>query len=176
MKPLGIKQVGIFALLVVVMISGYSFYRQKATNPLIGELHETREKINRKQLAELEVREQVQLLPKKTDLASFVESLYNCAQRTGVADHEVTTSERREHAQTRRSRKSQRQDAGEGLKINRLQISLHGDFRSVAEYLRCIQELDRLQQIVRFDLTPDQGSLKMFLLLDLYSLKGLDES
>ncbi len=176
MKSLSMKQMGILALLVIVAMSGYYVYRQKATKPLIGELHETWEKINRQQLAELEVREQLRLLPKASDLASFVESLYKCAQRAGVTGHEVITSERREQAQTRRSRKSQRQGAGEEVKINRLQISLHGDFRSVAEYLRSIQELDRLQQIVRFDLTPDQGSLKMLLLLDLYSLKGLDES
>ena len=105
-----------------------------------------------------------------------MESLYNCAQRAGVTDHEVITSERRDQVQTRRSRKRQGQGGGEGLKVNRLQVSLRGDFRSVAEYLRGVQELERLQKIVRFDLAPDQTSLKMLLILDLYSLKGLDES
>ncbi len=176
MKQVSMKQVGFIVLIGIILMSGYHFYRQAAANPLADELREGRTKITRKQLEELEVLEQSRLLPKATDLASFVESLYDCAQSAGVTDHEVTTSKQREQVQKRRSRKSQRQSVGDGLKTNRLQISLSGDFRSLAEYLRKLQELDRLKQIDRFDITPDKGSLKMSLLLDLYSLKGLDES
>lgn len=176
MKRLGIIQFGVIVIVGIALLSGYSLARQGMTSRLNGELSEIHEKISRQQLVDVQIREQRLRLSGATDLASFVESLYACAQLVGVTDHEVTTSRRREHSQVRRSRKSQRQDAGEILKVNRLQVVLHGDYRSLAEYLRKVGEIDRLKQVVRCDITPDKGSLKMLLLLDLYSLKGLDES
>ena len=53
MKQLGMKHVGFIALLFIVLMSGYYFYRQNTVNPLVRDLRETREKINQKQLAEI---------------------------------------------------------------------------------------------------------------------------
>ncbi len=163
------KRILLFTLLGLLLVGGIYYNRQGEVKRLGEEVAKVQaEKLTLQQEA-IAMADLARIYAGKTDIAAFTDALYGCASQVGLRNHEVTTSAYREEqtARTGRGRKSV-----SDLKTQRLQVSLSGEFRKVAEYLDLLQKLESRQRITRFALVPGEKQLAATVVIDLYSLGG----
>lgn len=157
----------IIGLVLGLLLSGGLYLSRHAEAQRLGsELAKVQgEKLALQQKA-IESADLARVFTGKTDVAAFTDALYGCARQTGLNDHEVTTSAFREEQSFRARGKKQ----ASSLRASRLQISLSGDFRTVAEYLDLMQKLDSHKRVTRLTLTPGDKQLAAKIIIDLYAL------
>lgn len=165
------KQFGIALLLIAAATAGYLFFRQGEIRRLDSELQVLRDKAGKQQAMQKQLDEDLRLLAGDGDMASFVENLYTCARQAGLSDLEVTTAQRRDPLQSKRSRTSTGSAGGAELKTSRLQVVIRGDYRSLAEYLRLVDGIARPKQVNRLEMTAEGPAIRMLMLIDLFSLQ-----
>lgn len=166
-KKIQLKHVALILFVGVALILGYYGLRSLDVRQLNKDLHELRQKITLEQLAEVDFLEKQKHLEGSYDLVAFVEELYAGAQRAGLDNHDVTTSQAGISNRGRNSRRGNNVQ-GAGLKTSRLQVELRGSFRQIAEYLKAVEASQAYKQITHFEMAPDDGLIKMTLMIDLY--------
>jgi Tfp pilus assembly protein PilO len=106
------------------------------------------------------------LFPAEIGTTSFIEDLYSAAQLSKLTLHEASTE-----TSTARptARPGQQPDA---LSSTRLKIRIEGNYRSIAEYVRRVQNLERFKKITEMRFSPDKNGITGSLVMELYALKG----
>lgn len=117
--------------------------------------------------AEAEAARLARLIPDAADTPAFIESLYGAARESGLTQHEVTT-------EAEKSGGGAARPGGSGgasiVARQRLKVSASGNFRSFAEYIRRVQNMERFNRIMEFRLVPDADQIKGTLAIELYYL------
>lgn len=115
--------------------------------------------------AETEVSRLTRLVPAEVNSPAFIETLYRTAQESGLKQHEVSTEADRGSGTARPGGSDP-----SAIAKHRFKVSASGSYRSFAEYVRRLQNIERFNRITDFKLTPDAAQLKGTLTVELYSL------
>jgi hypothetical protein len=169
------KRTWALILLGCVLLAGYASYRQTVIVRLDRETRSIKDRIASQQELQRTVTAQSQRLAGTSDVAQFVEALYAIAREAGLDDHVVTTSQRQDTATTGRWRAAAGKPGEQALRISRLQMVAHGEFAAITAYLERLEALGQPKQIIRFELAPEETSLRALVLLDLYQLGRVDD-
>jgi Tfp pilus assembly protein PilO len=161
------KRIILFTLLGLLLAGGYFVNRQQAIQHLRAEYARLQTEKSSLQQKAAEVAELAQRYRAETNIAAFTEALYGCARTSGIRDHEVVTT-RASVAQQSRGRRGR--DQGVALQMSRMEVSLSGDFRQVAQYVDQVQKLDPYKRISQLTLTPGERKLNATLMIDLFSI------
>lgn len=154
-----------YLLVLTVVMLGYRTNRAAKVKRLRAELVSTTSAQNKKRAEEAEVLRLTQLIPAVSDTPAFMESLYRSARESGLKQHEAVT----EIAASATPARPGAADTGSVSK-HRIKVSAIGNFRSFAEYLRRVQNIERFNRITSFKLVPDNGQLRGTITVELYSL------
>jgi Tfp pilus assembly protein PilO len=167
MKFIAVLALGLVPLLVYVKLRDgdlQDLRKERAT--VMSEQEELR-------IANWELKELTRKYTVKADLADFVEKLYLFADQAGIADHKVVT---RDGSMASGigfgGSRSGKGSKSSGLHRNRLEISLTGNYRNIAAYVRLLQETDSPKRITMLKVQPEQRKLQMKVDLELYSYRN----
>ncbi|PKN13033.1 MAG: hypothetical protein CVU69_04865 [Deltaproteobacteria bacterium HGW-Deltaproteobacteria-4] len=160
------KRIVLFTVLILFVASGLYLGYARKTDRLRSEYDNVHAKKLVLQQEALDVAELSRNYGGTADIVAFTEALYDCARKTGIDDHEVTTSQHREEQQARGGRGKK----GNTLVVHRLEVSLSGKFQRVAEYIVQLQKLENYSRISHLTLVPGENVLKAKMRIDLYSL------
>lgn len=154
-----------YLLVLGVVILGYRINRTSKIKRLRADLTRIASDQNKTSTAEAEVTRLSRLIPSEANTPAFIESLYQCAGESGLKQHEVAT-------EAVKSLTTARPGAGDTTSVakHRIRVSATGSYRSFAEYLRRVQNIERFNRITEFKLVPDSGQLKGTFAIELYSL------
>lgn len=155
----------VYLLVLTIVMLGYRTNRASKVKRLRAELVSTTSAQNKKRAEEAELARLTRLIPVRSDTPAFMESLYRCAHESGLKLHEASTETSGQKASARPGNT----DSGSVAK-HRIKISAIGNFRSFAEYLRRVQNIERFNRIIDFKLAPDNGQLRGTITVELYSL------
>jgi Tfp pilus assembly protein PilO len=114
------------------------------------------------------------LFPEKAGTALFVENLYDAARLSGIKKHEVSTVKTSDVPARKNVTKGTSADSGKVLKTYSLKISLEGNYRETAEYIREVQNIERFKRITELGIKPADKLLKTDMTIEIYSLGGQD--
>ncbi len=146
----------------IIVLLAYQNIRLKSTNRMKAELHAIAAETTRIKAADIELARLKKLFPIEADVSFFIENMYQCAQASGIKNHEVSTVSA---SQTGKS--SGKEPA---LKIYRVKASFAGNYRNVAEYIRMVQNIERFKRISSFEMKSENGQIMTNLTLELFSL------
>lgn len=116
--------------------------------------------------AQSEVALLMRRIPAESGTTLFIESLYRIAREAGLKQTEVTS----DSAKAGSSARPGGSNAAPDIVKHQLKVSSVGNFRTIAEFIRLLQNQERLNQIIDLKLTPDPMGVKAALTLELYSL------
>lgn len=107
------------------------------------------------------------LFPAEARPETFIEDLYSAALQSKLTSHDASTET------SASSRPATRSAApAEELSSFRFKVTVEGSYRSIAEYLRRVQNIERFKRITDIKLAPGKQGITGSLSLELYSLKG----
>jgi len=144
----------------------YLLKRSSADKRLQVEINNTKSELAKIKAAGLEMDALRRLFPAEAHTASFIEDLYTAAQQSKLTSHDVST-------ETAVSRPAARGVAqSDELSRFRFKISIEGSYRSIAEYIRRVQNIERFKRVTEIKLAPGKQGITGSLSLELFSLKG----
>jgi Tfp pilus assembly protein PilO len=157
----------IYLILLAVALPLYRLKRNAANKSLQSEISATKNESAKIKKADLEVDKLRRLFSTEAHTASFIEDLYTAAQQSKLMSHEAST----ENTASRPTARASAQP--DELSRFRFKITLEGTYRSIAEYIRRVQNIERFKRFTEIKLTPGkQGVVMGDLSLELFSLKG----
>lgn len=157
----------VYLLVLAVGMLGYRINRTAKIKKLRADLARITAEKNKTSNVEAEAVRLTKLIPAEANSPEFIESLYRCARESGLNQHEVATEASKSSVSAR-----PRPGAADTASItkHRIKVSASGSYRSFAEYVRRVQNIERFNRIIEFRLSPDAGQLKGTFAIELYSL------
>lgn len=155
-----------YLLILAVSMLAYLSNRTVKTTRLRADLARMSAELVKSRSTETEVTRLARLIPAEANTPVFIETLFRAARESGLKQHEVST-EAGKNSGTARPGGSE--TAGSITK-QRIKVSASGSYRSFAEYVRRVQNIERFNRITDFKLTPDAAQLKGTLTVELYYL------
>ncbi len=158
----------IYLLILAIALPVYRIKRASADKRLQAQITASQREISKIQEVSLEMDRLKRLFPAEAGIAPFIEDLYTAAQHSGLSSHEAST----ENVPGR--------PAGRGttsldeLQRFRFKISVDGSYRSIAEYVRRIQNIERYKRITEIKLTTGANGISGSIALELVALRGPD--
>ena len=144
----------------------YRMNRSAKVKRLRGDLARITAEQDKTRTAETEVSKLMKLFPADNNSAAFIETLYSVARESGLKQHEVS-SETDKGATSARPGGA---EAASAIAKHLFKVNASGSYRSFAEYMRRVQNIERFNRITDFKLIPDATQLKGTLTIELYSL------
>jgi len=157
----------IYLLILAVALPLYRLKRSSADKRLQSELSAAQNEIYKIKAAAQEMDQLRRLFPAEAHTASFIEDLYAAAKQSKLTSHDASS----EIISARASSRNTSQQPDE-LSRYRFKINVEGNYRSIAEYIRRIQNIERFKRIVDIKLAPGKQGVTGNLSLELFSLKG----
>lgn len=157
---------GIYLLILAIALPLYRLKRNSADKRLQSEINATKNELAKINAAAQEMEKLRRLFPAEAGTASFIEDLYTAAEQSKLTSHDAST----ETTASRQSARGANQTAE--LSTFRFKINLEGSYRSIAEYFRRVQNLERFKRISDIKLAPGKQGITGSLTLELFSLKG----
>jgi Tfp pilus assembly protein PilO len=108
--------------------------------------------------------------PERADVASFVESMSVAAQRSGLRNLEITTLPAARSGGAGHARPGA--TPAPQLTFYPVKLTFEGDYRSVAEYLRRIQEGETYRRIVQLEMKPFKHTIKTSLIIEITAFEA----
>jgi Tfp pilus assembly protein PilO len=144
---------------------GYRTNRYAKIKKLRADLAKLTSEQNKNGNVEAEAARLARMIPAEANGPAFVEALYRCARESGLKQHEVAT-------EGVKTQETARPGAAKSTSIatHRIKVSAGGSYRSFAEYLRRVQNIERFNRIIDFKLAPDADQIKGTLTIELYYL------
>ncbi len=155
----------VYLLVLAVILVGYRSNRAAKVKRLRAEISRLTSEQNKSRFDENEIARLTRLIPTESDVPAFMESLYRFAHESGLKQHEAVTVTSSETASARPGKA-----VTGSITKQRIKVTAAGSFRSFAEYLRRIQNIERFNHITDFKLTPINGQLQGTITVELYSL------
>jgi len=156
----------IYLLVLAIALPMYRLKRNSADKRLRAEVTSARNEVAKIKAATLEMQQLRKLFPAEANTSSFIEDLYTAAKQSKLASHDVSTDSTATRSNTRGTTKS------EELSSYRFKINVEGNYRSIAEYIRRVQNFERFKRITDIKLAPGKDGITGSLSLELFSLKG----
>ncbi|MDA8084859.1 MAG: hypothetical protein M0024_14475 [Nitrospiraceae bacterium] len=113
------------------------------------------------------------MFPDKPGIAPFADSLALYAQKAGVRNLEVQTVEQKGTGRPGRGAKAGK---GSAMRAHVIKVAMEGSYRSIAEYIRLVQNSERFCRLTELDIRPGRELLKAGMTLEIYSIGGRDAS
>jgi len=157
-----------YLLVLATVLPLYLLKRSSADRRLQAEINSTKSELAKIKAAGLEMDALRRLFPAEAHSASFIEDLYTAAQQSKLTSHDVST-------ETTAARPTTRGVAQpDELSRFRFKIGIEGSYRSIAEYIRRVQNIERFKRIADIKLAPGKQGITGSISLGLFSLKGLN--
>jgi len=153
-------------MVLAIVLPLYRLKRISADKRLQTEISSTTNEIAKIKAAEREMDQLRRLFPVDAHTASFIEDLYTAAQQSKLMSHEAST----EGAASRQNARGTAQP--DELSSFRFKITVDGSYRSIAEYIRRVQNFERFKRFTEIKLAPGKQGITGNLSLELFSLKG----
>jgi cell division protein FtsL len=160
------KKTLIFSLAISLVFGAFLVNNQIKAGKLQRQIDDIELQIDRLTLSEQEFSDLENRFVSAIDIAEFTEELYQCARKTGIRNHEVTTVPLQIHQTVNRGRGRAKFTQ---LNVNRLQVYLSGSFRKVADYVDRVQKLKQIKRISEISLSPGEKRLNTKIVIDLYA-------
>lgn len=110
----------------------------------------------------------------KNQIPTFIETLYKLAEDNRLKNYDILSkSDRQSGANVQKSKVT---GGLQGIEIYPLIISIEGDYRNIAEYVRELQNIDRLKKIRDITITPEKRHIKAEISIDIFISGGIDAS
>jgi hypothetical protein len=153
-----------YILTLLLIMSVYHARRISGVNKMKSELNRVRGEITaiNKSLSEAE-KYRKGLKPGLQTMA-YIESLYRIADDNHLSFHEVTTGNAPATSTTGGEK-------GTAFASSRLKITIKGDFRSVAEYVRTILNQQQFSRITELKIASDQNNVVGNIYIELFSFR-----
>lgn len=148
---------------LVVLLTGV---RLSSVRPLEAQLRDLERQSDQLLQAAVESEQLRKRFPAQADIASFVETLSLLARQTGLRNLSVATLPP--------TRSTGAKPTASLLIFHPVKVSFEGDFRSVAEYLRRIQDLERFKRIVQIEMKPLKQTIATDLVIEITAFEGND--
>ena len=155
-----------YLLILAIALPLYRLKRGSADKRLQAEISASRNEQAKIKAAALEMDRLRRLFPAEAHTASFFEDLYSAAQQSKLASHDAST----ENPASRPTARGSAQP--EELGSFRFKVNVEGSYRSIAEYIRRVQNIERFKRITDIKLAPGKQGVTGSLTLELFSLKG----
>ncbi|OGU16137.1 MAG: hypothetical protein A2076_05720 [Geobacteraceae bacterium GWC2_53_11] len=161
------KLIVLIAYLLILAISMLTYRANRATKVkrLRADLARITAEQDKSRSAEAEVSSLTRLIPTDADIPASIEALYRSARESGLKQYEVTT----EAGKTSGTARPGGTDSTSIAK-HRLKVTASGSYRNFAEFIRRVQNFERLNRITDFKLAPAQEQLSGAMTVELYSL------
>jgi len=156
----------VYLLILAVALPLYRLKRASSDKRLRAEIRSIQNEQEKIRAASLEMDRLQKMFPAEAGSASFVEDLYTAGQLSKLASHEASTDAFTPRQTTRGAPQS-----GE-LNHFRFKISVDGSYRSIAEYIRRVQNIERFKRITDIKLTSGTHGVAGLITLELVALKG----
>lgn len=155
-----------YLLILAILLPLYRLKRSAADKRLQAEINGTINEQVKIKAASLEMANLRRLFPAEAQTASFIEALYAAAQESKLLSHEASS-------ENSTSRPAARGAAHpDELSSFRFKITVEGSYRSIAEYIRRVQNIERFKRIADIKLLPGKQGITGNISLELFSLKG----
>lgn len=110
----------------------------------------------------------------RNQIPAFIETLYKLAEDNRLKKYDIISkSEKQSGANIQKSKVTGRL---QGIEIYPLKISIEGDYRDIAEYIRELQNIDRLKRIRDISITPEKRHIRAEINIDIFISGGIDAS
>lgn len=154
-----------YLVLLCIVMAFYKRNRAQKIKLLHTEISRVEADRMNRRVADNEAARLENQIPSSLDITTFMEELFRCAGESGLKEHEITTEPGGGVGPARPS-------AGTPTSVvsQRLRVSISGSYRSVAEYIRLVQNLKRLNRISEFKLSSDNGQTIGLITIELYAL------
>lgn len=156
----------VYLLILAVMLPLYRLKRTSADKRLQAEISSAQNEQIKIKSATLEMDRLRRLFPAEAGTAAFIEDLYTAAQQSKLTSHDAST----ENPVTRSE--SRGGTSADELSRFRFKITVEGSYRSIAEYIRRIQNLERFKRITDVKLASGKHGVSGNISLELIALKG----
>lgn len=156
----------VYLLILAVALPLYRLKRISADKRLQAEIRTSRSEQAKIKSAAQEMEKLRRLFPAEAGTASFIEDLYTAAQQSRLKFHEASTENSVARTPARGAAKS------EELSRFRFKISVEGSYRSIAEYIRRVQNIERFKRVADIKLATGKQGVTGNLSLELFALKG----
>jgi Tfp pilus assembly protein PilO len=154
---------------LAVVLPLYRLKRSSADKRLQAEISASRNEIAKIKAAAQEMDKLRRMFPLEAHTALFVEDLYTAALQSKLATHEVSTESSAQRSPTRKTAQP------EDLVSFNFKVTVEGSYRSIAEYIRRVQNIERFKRITDIRLSPGKPGVAGTISLELVSLKGQNE-
>lgn len=154
------------------LLLAYLQVRQRSLKKIQGELATTQALNNDLAAANRELAELVRRYGAGADVPTFVEKMHRYSKQLGIAVDYELSSNPKSSGGGRRSSGANQGAVGTNLVVSRMKVSLDGEYRDVAEYLRLLQEDKSPKKVIDFKVIQEKGVPKLNLNLELYSYRG----
>ena len=112
--------------------------------------------------------------PQKANTASFVETLYALANRSGLQNVEITTMV--SNASTQQRKNASGKDPSKLLRPYQVRISGEGRYRTIAQYLGSVHDIERYSNTTSLEMKPDKHTIRTNIIFEIISFEGQDAS
>lgn len=153
-------------MVLAIVLPLYRLKRISADKRLVAEISSTNNEIAKIKTAEREMDQLRRLFPVDAHTASFIEDLYTAAQQSKLTVHEASTEGSASRSTTRGTAHP------DELSSIRFKITVEGSYRSIAEYIRRVQNLERFKRFTDIKLASGKQGVRGNISLELFSLKG----
>lgn len=102
----------------------------------------------------------------RNQIPTFIETLYKLAEDNGLKRYDILSKPDKQSGAN--VQKTKMIGGLQGIEIYPLKISIEGDYRDVAEYIRELQNIDRLKKIRDITITPEKRHIKAEISIDIF--------
>jgi len=156
----------IYLLVLAIALPLYRLKRGSADKRLLAEISVSKNEIAKIKSVAQEMDKLRRMFPLEAHTALFVEDLYTAALQSKLATHEVSSESSAQRSPARKT--SQPED----LTSFNFKVTVEGSYRSIAEYIRRVQNIERFKRITDIRLSPGKLGVAGTISLELISLKG----
>lgn len=110
----------------------------------------------------------------KNQIPTFIETLYKLAEDNRLKKFDILSKSDKQSGE--KIQKGKAAVTLQGIEIYPLEISIEGDYRAIAEFIRELQNIDLMKKIRVITITPEKSNIKAEISLDIFISGGIDAS
>jgi Tfp pilus assembly protein PilO len=155
----------VYLVILAISMLAYRTNRSSKVKRLHADLAKISADQDKLRATEAEANRLTKLIPANAGIPAYIEALYLSARESGLKQCVVST-------EVNKSSGSARPGSSESTTItkHRLKVAADGTYRNFAEFVRKVQNSERLIRITDLKLIPNEAQLKGALTIELYSI------
>jgi len=162
------------AVIILAAVLFYLFFRSWQIQGMNAEIAKLRAEKPTVRPEQSNNRNPEKMFPGKAATALFVENLYDAALASGIRRHEVSTVKMGDISLRNNMTKGKPVRNENVIETYSVKVSLEGNYRDTAEYIREVQNIERYKRIVELRMKPEDKVLRTDVTIEIYSTGGQD--